>query len=83
MGFKFKVVKAGKVTKMGVKTPDISTYRVLLWDADTKYVLATVSCNHTNATTFTIVSIGQVALTPNKNYCITSSITCPMQPLGI
>ena len=71
MGFKFSVTKSGKVTKMGVKTPDIGTYRVVLWDADTKSQLATISCNHNNATTFTIVAIGQTALSVGKNYYIT------------
>jgi hypothetical protein len=71
MGFKFSVNKAGKVTKMGVKTPETGTYRVTLWDADSRSVLATVSCNHSNSLTFTIVSIGATALVPNKNYYIT------------
>lgn len=71
MGFKFSVTQPGKVTKMGVKTPDIGTYRVTLWDADTKSVIATASCNHQNATTFTTVAIGQTPLLPSKNYYIT------------
>ena len=71
MGFKFTVNEVVKVTKMGVKTPDVDVYRVLLWDFDMKTILGQVSCNHTNATAFTIVSTGKMGLVPSKNHLIT------------
>lgn len=71
MGFKFSVNRPGKITRIGVKTPDIGTYRVTLWDADTKSPIATASCNHQNSTVYTTVAIGQTPLIVGKNYYIT------------
>lgn len=74
VGFKFKVNQQGKVTKLGVKTPEIGTYRVTLWDADNQIALATVPCRYNDSTTFAMVDIASIPLSPHKNYYLTFSI---------
>lgn len=82
MGFRFSVTKKGKLTKMGVKTPESGTYRVVLWDAATKTVLGQVNCSHQNALEYTIVSMGVVSLAVGQEYYITFQ-TLGQQRYGI
>ncbi len=82
MGFRFSVTKKGKLTKMGVKTPESGTYRVVLWDAATKSVLGQISCTHQNALEYTIVATGVVNLAVGKDYYITFQ-TLGQQRYGI
>ena len=82
MGFRFSVTKKGKLTKMGVKTPESGTYRVVLWDATTKTVLGQISCTHQNALEYTTVATGVVNLAVGKDYYITFQ-TLGQQRYGI
>lgn len=41
VGFQFKSFKAGRITELGIRLPDNDEYRVTLWNAETKEVLAT------------------------------------------
>lgn len=39
-GLKFSVAKSGKILRLGIRFPQVGSYRVTIWDFDSKTVLA-------------------------------------------
>ncbi len=69
-GCKFTVARPGKITKLGSKMPTTGTYRVTLWDADTKTVLAQSNITQPAGQAITFNPITAVAVSTGKNYLI-------------
>ena len=70
-GQKFQSIKAGKITRLGVRNPNPGTYRVAIWDADTKTVVATKTVEQTTANTQSWNDISPLSIEANKKYYVT------------
>jgi flagellar basal body-associated protein FliL len=70
-GVKFSLSNAGKITKLGSKMPEVGNYRVTLWDADSKAILAQATINQTTAGNLSFVDIAPFAIIVGKDYYVT------------
>lgn len=70
-GVKFSMSKAGKITKLGTKMPEVGNYRVTLWDADSKVILAQATVNQTTAATGSFADIAPFSIVVGKDYYVT------------
>ncbi|PWK28640.1 uncharacterized protein DUF4082 [Arcicella aurantiaca] len=70
-GQRFQVSKAGKITRLGVKTPTPGSYRVVIWDVATKSIVSQKTLEVTIANDQAWGDITPLALTANKQYYIT------------
>jgi hypothetical protein len=69
-GQRFQVSKAGKITKLGIRTPTPGTYRVVIWDVDTKTVIGQKTVEQTTSNVQVWGDITPLALVANKQYFI-------------
>jgi Domain of unknown function (DUF4082) len=70
LGIVFNSSVAGKLTQVGSKMPDPGSYRIIVWDNDTKAVLRQKTVEQTAPDNLTLESIESLPLTANKNYVI-------------
>jgi Domain of unknown function (DUF4082) len=70
LGLVFSPSVAGKLTQVGSKMPEPGTYRIIVWDNDTKAVLRQKTVEQTAPDKLTLESIESLPLTANKNYVI-------------
>jgi hypothetical protein len=70
-GVKFSLSNAGKITKLGSKMPEVGNYRVTLWDADSKAILAQATINQTTAGNLSFADIAPFTIVVGKDYYIT------------
>jgi flagellar basal body-associated protein FliL len=70
-GVKFSISNAGKITKLGSKMPEVGSYRVTLWDADSKAILAQATINQTTAGNLSFADIAPFAIIVGKDYYVT------------
>jgi hypothetical protein len=70
LGLVFSSSVAGKITQVGSQMPDPGSYRIIIWDNDTKAVLRQKTVEQSAPNTLTMVSIESLALAANKNYVI-------------
>lgn len=70
-GQRFQVSKAGKITRLGVKTPSPGSYRIVIWDVATKTVIGQKTVEVTVANDQVWGDITPLALTTNKQYYVT------------
>jgi hypothetical protein len=70
-GQRFQVSKAGKITKLGVRTPSPGTYRVVIWDVDTKTVIGQKTVEQTTGNEQVWGDITPLSLVFNKQYYVT------------
>lgn len=69
-GFKFQVLKDGKIAKLGTKLPNAGSYRVSIWDAESKTVLLEKVVNQTQANKQHWVNISLLPIIKDKEYLI-------------
>lgn len=70
LGVVFSASVAGKITKVGSKMPEPGTYRVILWDFDSKQLLRQKTVEQNAPDVLTFGDIEALALTANKKYVI-------------
>jgi len=70
LGVVFSSSVAGKLTQVGSKMPEPGTYRVIVWDFDSKQVLRQKSIEQTAPDKLTLDALESLALTANKKYVI-------------
>jgi hypothetical protein len=70
LGVVFSSSVAGKLTQLGSKMPEPGTYRVIIWDFDTKQVLRQKTIEQTAPDLLTLSDVESLALTSNKKYVI-------------
>lgn len=70
LGLVFSASVAGKITQLGAKMPEPGTYRLIIWDFDTKQVIRQKTVEQTAPDKLTLDAIDPLALTPNKKYVI-------------
>lgn len=70
IGSTFQVIKAGKITKIGVKAPNTGSFIVTLWDANLKTILLSKTIDQTTAGKKTWINIDSFKLEVNKKYLI-------------
>ncbi|NID10689.1 DUF4082 domain-containing protein [Fibrivirga algicola] len=70
LGIVFSASVAGKITEVGSKMPEPGSYRVIVWDFDTKQVLRQKTIEQTSPDKLTLNGIDALALTANKKYVI-------------
>ena len=70
-GQRFQVSKAGKITKLGVKTPSPGVYRIAIWDVATKTIISQKTVEQTTGNEQVWGDITPQPLEANKQYYIT------------
>ncbi len=70
-GLSFQVNKPGSITEVSVKNPAPGTYKVTLWDTDTKLPIFSKTIEQEQAAKKTSVSVSAVNLIANKKYLFT------------
>lgn len=70
LGIVFSSAAAGKITQVGSKMPEAGTYRVIIWDFDTKTVLRQKTIEQSTPDKLALDSVDPLALTPDKKYVI-------------
>lgn len=70
LGLVFSVSTAGKLTQLGAKMPEPGTYRVIVWDFDSKQLLRQKTVEQTSPDKLTLDGIDALALTANKKYIV-------------
>jgi hypothetical protein len=70
LGVVFSTSVAGKITQVGSKMPEPGSYRVIIWDFDTKAALRQKTVEQTSADKLTLEALDALDLTPNKKYVI-------------
>ncbi|MEZ0610203.1 DUF4082 domain-containing protein [Fibrella sp. WM1] len=70
LGIVFSASVAGKITQLGAKMPEPGTYRVIIWDFDSKQLLRQKTVEQTSPDKLTLEGIDALALTANKKYVI-------------
>jgi hypothetical protein len=70
IGLIFNSLVAGRLTQVGSKMPEPGTYRITVWDNDTRAVLRQKTVEQTAPDKLTLESIESLPLTANKNYVI-------------
>lgn len=70
LGVVFSSSVAGKLTQVGSKMPEPGSYRIVIWDFDTKQVLRQKTVEQTTPDKLTLNDVESLALTANKKYVI-------------
>lgn len=70
LGIVFSVSVAGKITQLGTKMPEPGTYRVIVWDFDSKQLLRQKTIEQSSPDKLTLDAIDALALTVNKKYVV-------------
>ncbi|RYC68302.1 MULTISPECIES: DUF4082 domain-containing protein [Spirosoma] len=70
LGVVFSSTVAGKLTQVGSKMPEPGTYRVIIWDFDTKQSVRQKTVEQTAPDKLTMADIESLALVANKKYII-------------
>lgn len=70
LGIVFSAAVAGKLTEVGSKMPEPGSYRVIVWDFDTKQILRQKTIEQTSPDKLTLNGIDALPLTANKKYVI-------------
>ncbi|MBC3787970.1 DUF4082 domain-containing protein [Spirosoma utsteinense] len=70
LGVVFSSSVAGKLTQVGSKMPEPGSYRIIVWDFDSKQVLRQKTVEQTAPDKLTLDAIESLALTANKKYII-------------
>lgn len=75
IGYSFLTTQDGHITKFGCHMPNKGTYRVALWDNDSKMYKDTALINVTDSTKFNYVDIKPIQIIANKIYVISINNT--------
>ena len=70
LGIVFSSSVAGKITKIGSKMPEPGSYRVIIWDNDTKAVLRQKTIEQSSPDVLTMESIDALTVPINKKFLI-------------
>ncbi|MBO0929742.1 DUF4082 domain-containing protein [Fibrella sp. HMF5036] len=70
LGIVFNSSVAGKITKVGSKMPEPGSYRVIIWDNDTKAVLRQKTIEQSSPDVLTMEPIDALTVPVNKKYVI-------------
>lgn len=70
-GFRFSSLKNGNIIKLGCYMPNNLTYRVSLWDCDTKDLITAIPIKVIDSTKFNYQDIIPISIKANKEYLIT------------
>jgi hypothetical protein len=70
LGIVFSPSAAGRITQVGSRMPDAGTYRVILWDFDTKAILRQINIDQTAPNTLAMANVESLTMTVNKKYLI-------------
>lgn len=70
-GLNFQANKPGKITKVGVRCPKVGSFKVTLWDTDTKAIIFSKTIEQETAATKKWVTIEPLAIAANKKYTYT------------
>ena len=70
LGVVFSSSVAGKLTQVGSKMPEPGTYRLIVWDFDSKQLLRQKNIEQTAPDKLTLDGVESLALTANKKYLI-------------
>ncbi|TAE29632.1 MAG: DUF4082 domain-containing protein [Cytophagales bacterium] len=70
LGMVFSSSVNGKITKIGSRMPEPGTYRIIIWDFDSKQALRQKSISQTAADKLEMTDVEWLTLTPNKKYVI-------------
>ncbi|WP_080236766.1 DUF4082 domain-containing protein [Spirosoma rigui] len=70
LGVVFSSSVAGKLTQVGSKMPEPGSYRIIVWDFDTKQAIRQKTVEQTAPDKLTLNDIESLTLTPNKKYLI-------------
>ncbi|GAB2515756.1 DUF4082 domain-containing protein [Spirosoma aerophilum] len=70
LGVVFSSSVAGKLTQVGSKMPEPGSYRIIVWDFDTKAVLRQKTIEQTAPDKLTLNDVESLSLTANKKYVI-------------
>ena len=70
LGVVFSSSVAGKLTQVGSKMPEPGTYRIIVWDFDSKQLLRQKTIEQTAPDKMTLDGVESLALTANKKYVI-------------
>ena len=70
LGVVFSTSVAGRITQVGSKLPEPGSYRIIIWDFDTKQVLRQKTVEQTTPDKLTLDGVESLALVPNKKYVI-------------
>ena len=70
LGVVFSSSVAGSITQIGSKMPEPGTYRVIIWDFDTRQLLRQKTIEQTAPDKLVLDNLDALAMTPNKKYVI-------------
>ena len=70
LGVVFSASVAGKLTQVGSKMPEPGSYRIIVWDFDTKQLLRQKTVEQTTPDKLTLDGVESLALVANKKYVI-------------
>lgn len=70
LGVVFSASVPGKITQLGSKMPEPGSYRVLIWEYDTKNLLRQKTVEQTSPNKLTLENVDELILEPNKKYVI-------------
>ncbi|RYF71350.1 MAG: DUF4082 domain-containing protein [Cytophagaceae bacterium] len=70
LGVVFSSSVAGKLTELGSKMPEPGSYRVIVWDYDTKQLLRQKTVEQTSPDKLIMSGVDALPLLPNKKYVI-------------
>ncbi|GAB3574214.1 hypothetical protein GCM10027578_36500 [Spirosoma luteolum] len=70
LGVLFSASVAGRLTQLGSKMPEPGTYRVIVWDADSRQLLRQKTIEQTATDKLTLTDVESLPLTANKKYMI-------------
>lgn len=73
-GYTFIVSKSGKILQLGARV-EAGTYKVSLWDYDTKTKLDSINVTVTDSTQFSYASIAPRSVVANKKYVVSVHTT--------
>ncbi len=70
-GLNFQANKPGKITKVSVRCPKVGSYKVTLWDTDTKTIIFSKTIEQETINTKKWVNIEPLGIVANKKYSYT------------
>ena len=70
LGVVFSSSVAGSITQIGSKMREPGTYRVIIWDFDTRQLLRQKTIEQTAPDKLVLDNLDALAMTPNKKYVI-------------
>jgi hypothetical protein len=69
-GFKFYSSINGTITKLGCQMPEIGSYRVSIWEYDSKNLIVATTIKSTDTTKYTYNDISPLEIIANKRYAV-------------